>query len=179
MKIKKHVNFTSMRENFSAILLNTSDRRQAGKVDYSIHAAVMSGFACMYFQDPSLKAFQERLQDEKQMNNLRTIFKVGVIPGDTQLRTLIDELDSETFRPVFNDVLARFQRSKLLKQYQLIPGYYYVAIDGSQYFSSNNIHCENCLVTRHGNGPETYSHKVLMPALKKSIIGIPGLPISS
>lgn len=165
MKIKKRVNFTGMRKNFSAILLNASDRRQTGKIDYSIHDAVMSGFACMYFQDPSLKAFQERLQDEKQMNNLRAIFNVEVIPGDTQLRTLVDELDSETFRPVFNDVFARFQRGKLLEQYQLIPGYYYVAIDGSQYFSSNNIRCENCLTTRHGNGQATYSHKVLMSAI--------------
>jgi len=165
MKVKKHVNFTGMRKNFSSLLLNASDRRQAGKVDYSIHDAVMSGFACMFFQDPSLKAFQERLQDEKQQNNLQSVFAVDVIPKDTQLRTVVDDLDSETFRSVFGDVFARFQRGKLLKQYQLIPGYYYAAIDGSQYFSSNNIHCENCLVTHHGNGPVTYSHKVLMPAI--------------
>lgn len=165
MNVKKHINFTSMRERFSDVLLNTPDCRQAGKIDYSIHDAVMSGFACMYFQDPSLKAFQERLQDDKQMNNLRTIFNVAVIPGDTQLRTLVDELDSETFRPIFSDVFTRLQRGKLLEQYQLIPGYYYAAMDGSQYFSSNNIHCENCLVTRHGNGTTTYSHKVLMSAI--------------
>ena len=49
MKVKKHINFTSMRKNFSTILLKVFDWRQAGKVDYSIHDAVMSGFACMYF----------------------------------------------------------------------------------------------------------------------------------
>ena len=165
MKVKKHINFTSMRKNFSTILLKVFDRRQAGKVDYSIHDAVMSGFACMYFQDPSLKAFQERLQDGKQQNNLRTIFGVAEIPKDTQLRDVVDNLDSEIFRPVFSDVFARFQRGKQLEQYQLIHGYYYAAIDGSQYFSSNNIHCENCLETHHKNGTVTYSHKVLMPAI--------------
>ncbi len=66
MNVKKHINFTSMRKDFSELLLAANqDCRQSGKIDYSINDAVMSGFACMYFQDPSIKAFQERLQDER------------------------------------------------------------------------------------------------------------------
>lgn len=165
MKTKKHLGFTSMRTNFSDILLNLPDQRQQGKIDYSIHDAVMSCLACMYFQDPSLKAFQERLNDEYQMNNLHTIFSVNVIPSDTQLRDIVDNLGSEAFRPVFNDSFSRIQRGKFLEQYQIFPNCYYVAMDASQYFASNNIHCDNCLITNHDNGTVTYSHKVLMPAI--------------
>lgn len=165
MKTKKHVSFTGMRTNFSNILLNLSDQRQQGKIDYSIHDAVMSGFACMYFQDPSLKAFQERLDDDRQMSNLHTIFGVNAIPSDTQLRDLTDELNSETFRSVFNDSFSRIQRGKFLEQYQIFPNCYYIAVDASQYFASNNIHCENCLITNHANGTVTYSHETLMPAI--------------
>jgi hypothetical protein len=154
-----------MRSNLSDILLNLPDQRQPGKIDYSIHDAVMSGFACMYFQDPSLKAFQERLNDDYQMSNLHTIFGVNTIPSDTQLRDIVDNLDSEAFRPVFKDSFSRIQRGKFLEQYQIFPNCYYVAMDASQYFASNNIHCENCLRTNHDNGTVTYSHKVLMPAI--------------
>ena len=166
MNVKKHINFTCMRKDFSGLLLDTdNDHRQPGKIDYSIHDAVMSGFACMYFQDPSLSGFQQRLQDGCQKNNLNTIFGVNAIPGDTQLRTITDNFDRENFRPVFTDLFSRLQRGKLLEQYQVFSNNYYVALDGTQYFSSKDINCENCLVTNHSNGTITYSHKVLMPAI--------------
>lgn len=154
-----------MRKKFSNLLLNTNDDRQSGKVNYNVHDAVMSGFACMYFQDQSLLTFQKRLQDSNQMNNLHTIFGVDSIPGDTQLRTIIDNYESENFRPVFTDIFSRLQRGKLLEKYQVFPNCYYVALDGSQYYNSSLIHCENCLITNHKSGKTTYSHKVLMPAI--------------
>ena len=40
-----------------------------GKVDYSIHDALMSGFACMHFQDPSLLQFQKRLEKKHHKSN--------------------------------------------------------------------------------------------------------------
>jgi hypothetical protein len=159
-----------MRKNFSSLLLAPgSDPRQPGKIDYSVNDAVMSGLACMYFQEPSLKSFQERLQEEKEMNNLTTMFGVKNIPGDSQLRNILDALTSETFRPIFKDVFTRLQRGKLLEQYQVFPNTYLVSLDGSQYYSSENINCESCLTAKHtdNNKKETviYSHKVLMPAL--------------
>lgn len=54
MKIKKHLNFTSLRKKASEIFLVIPDWRQEKKVNISIHDALMSGLACMYFQDPSL-----------------------------------------------------------------------------------------------------------------------------
>ena len=166
MNVKKHINFTSMREDFSSLLLNTdNDHRQPGKINYSVNDAVMSGFACMYFQDSSVKAFQERLQDEREMNNLTTLFGVKNIPGDSQLRNILDALGSEVFRPVFKDVFTRLQRGKQLEQYQVFSNTYLIALDGSQYFYSEKINCESCLIKNHSNGTVSYAHQVLMPAL--------------
>jgi len=152
MNVKKHINFTSMREDFSSLLLNTdNDHRQPGKINYSVNDAVMSGFACMYFQDSSVKAFQERLQDEREMNNLTTLFGVKNIPGDSQLRNILDALGSEVFRPVFKDVFTRLQRGKQLEQYQVFSNTYLIALDGSQYFYSEKINCESCLIARQIN----------------------------
>jgi len=159
-----------MRKSFTACLTKGhNDCRQPGKIDYSINDAVMSGFACMYFQDSSIKAFQERLQDEREMNNLNTMFGVENIPCDSQLRNILDFLDSEIFRPVFKDVFKRLQRGKQLKEYQVFPNTYLISLDGSQYYCSENINCASCLTTKHTdkNNKETvvYSHKVLMAAL--------------
>ena len=165
MKMKKKLNFSSMRKNFSNLLTGVEDRRQQGKVDHSVHDAVMSGFACMYFQDPSLKAFQERLADSRQKSNLHTLFGVRSIPGDTQLRSVLDDFDSEAFRPVFNASFANVQRAKLLAKYEVFPNCYYAAMDATQYFSSNSIHCDNCLVKNHRNGTVSFSHSMLMAAI--------------
>jgi len=115
----------------------------------------------MYFQDPSLLQFQERLKDKQQRNNLNTIFGVTNIPKETAMREIIDGVDSEHFRPVFNDMIDRLQRGKQLESFRILDNNYYFPIDGSQFFSSNDVHCEQCLVKNHSNGSVSYSHQVL------------------
>ena len=58
-------------------LRQIDDTRQAGKVDYSVHDCLMSAFPMMLFQDPSLLAFQRRLEQSAQQNNLKALFKVN------------------------------------------------------------------------------------------------------
>jgi len=130
-------------------------------VTISIHDAVLSGFACMYFQDPSLLQFQQRLQEAQQANNLKTLFDVEVIPKETQMRELIDTVDSEHFRPIFNDLCFKLQRGKHLEQYQIFKTMYYFPMDGSQFYSSKDVHCEQCLTKEHKDDEKTYSHQVL------------------
>lgn len=48
-----------------------------------MHDVFMSGFAMMFFQDPSLHQFQQRMEDEGHMNNRKTLFHVKTIPKDT------------------------------------------------------------------------------------------------
>ena len=145
MRVKKHLNFTSMRHEMSRTFNKIKDNRQQSKVAISIHDAIMSGFACMYFQDPSLLQFQKRMQDDQHRNNLETLFGVKNIPKETQMREIIDDVDSECFRSLFKGLYSRLQRGKHLEQFQIFPGMYYHPVDGSQYYSSEDIHCEQCL----------------------------------
>jgi len=161
MKIKKHLSFTSLRKKASELFRNIPDERQKTKVTISIHDAMMSGLACMYFQDSSLLQFQKRMQEDQHRNNLNTLFEVAQIPKETQMRDIIDNIASDYFRPIFRDYYLRLQRGKHLEQFQLFPGLYYFPIDGSQFFSSQDIHCKQCLVKEHQNGSKNYSHQVL------------------
>jgi hypothetical protein len=160
MKLK-HLSFAALRQRLSEAFNQLVDWRQTGKVDISLHDAMMSGFACMHFQDPSLLQFQKRLQEAQHQNNLKTLFRISTIPKETQMRELIDGVDSETFRAIFKGFYLRLQRGKHLEPYQLFPKLYYFPIDGSQFYSSKEIHCKQCLVKEHKPGDPTYSHQVL------------------
>lgn len=103
MNIKKHLNFTALRKKASEIFSSVPDWRQQSKVNISIHDAMSSGLACMYFQDPSLLQFQTRMQEDQHRNNLQTFFDVKDIPKETQMREIIDNVPSEYFRPIFRD----------------------------------------------------------------------------
>ena len=160
MHTMKHLCFTSLREQMSENFNKVKDWRHDKKV-ISIHDAIMSGFACMFFQEPSLLRFQIRMQDEEKRNNFNSLFDVKNLPRETQMRDIIDLVDSEHFRPVFKNWYQRLQRGKQLEQYQAFSGLYYFPIDGSEFYSSNKIHCKQCLHKEHENGVLTHSHQIL------------------
>jgi len=161
MKIKKHLSFIALRKQLSERFNQIPDVRQEKKVTISLHDALMSGFACMHFQDPSLLQFQKRLQEKQNRNNLCTLFDVKTIPKESQMREIIDSVDSESFRLIFKDFYLKLQRGKHLEQYQIFPGIYYFPIDGSEFYSSQEIYCHQCLSKEHKKGSKTYSHQVL------------------
>jgi hypothetical protein len=165
MKPKKHLCFSSLRKVLSFSLRQLPDSRQKAKIDYTIHDAMMSGFACMFFQDPSLLQFQEILKSKKNRSNLETLFDVKAIPGSSQIRDIIDNVESDKLRPIFKEFFHRLQRGKHLNKFQLFPGLYTCSIDGTQYFSSPNINCSSCLTSKHKDGSVTYSHKMLQAAI--------------
>lgn len=165
MEPKKHLCFSALRQKMSAVFRAIPDTRQVTKATLSLHDALMSGFACMHFQAPSLLQFQRDLQEIHHRNNLMTLFDVKQIPKETQMRAIIDDVDSEHFRELFKDYYLRLQRGKHLEAYQVLEGFYYFPIDGSQFFSSQEIHCEHCLRKTHRDGKITYSHSVLQGGL--------------
>ena len=164
VKIKKHLSFDALRQGLSDLFESLDDHRVQGRCTHSLHDAFMSSFACMFFQDPSLKHFQERLQETEHNSNLRTLFNVTSIPKDAQLRDIIDQIDSEALRPVFKDYFERLRRGKHLESYQILPSQYLCSIDGVHYHTSENIHCDHCLTKRHKDGSTTYHHATVQGA---------------
>jgi len=165
MKSKKYLNFNTLKGEISKVFKGVTDFRQSSKVEISLHDVLMSGFACMHFQDPSLLQFQERLESEEHQNNLKTMFGVEKIPKETQMRDTLDDVNSNTFRPIFKNVMRILQRNKYLEDYAVFDNKYYFALDGSQFHGSKKIHCEHCLVQKHKDHTVTYSHKVVQGSI--------------
>jgi hypothetical protein len=160
----KHLSFSSLRSGLTSLFRELPDWRQAKRVNHTIHDVVMSGFAMMYFQEPSMLQFQESLRNDEGRDNLQTLFGVETIPKDTQMRSVLDELDREQFRPAFKDFTSRLQRGKHLEQYKLSDGSYLCSIDGSEYFGSDALNCSGCL-TKQTRATLRYSHQILQGAL--------------
>ena len=125
----------------------------------------MAAFACMHFQDKSFLQFEKRVDEALHPENLKQIFGIQTIPEVTQIRAVLDNVDSEKFRPIFKEVFSRLQRGKYLEQYQVLPGLYYAVMDATEYFSSKKISCPGCLTCEHANGDVTCSHKTLQIAI--------------
>jgi len=121
-----------------------------------------------YLQDPSLLEFQRRFQDSIQRNNLSTVFGVKEIPGDSQLREIIDGHSYEPLYGVFEEYFKRFQRGKHLEEYRFLGEYYLISIDGTEYFGSEKIGCMKCLRKKSKEGGVRYYHQILQATLVAS-----------
>lgn len=166
-KVKKHLNLSSMLQLTSDTFHAVPDNRRQSHCTYSQHDVMMAALSCMFFQSPSWLQFQQQLQDNLGDNNLAHLFHVTALPRESQVRDILDGIDSEHYREVFNRLFERVRQDKQLEQFRLPlapQGLFYVPMDGTQYHSSKSIHCKHCLQKKHGNSL-TYQHQVLQGAL--------------
>ena len=111
-------------------------------IDIELSDALMSGFALFALKEPSLLAFDQRRANPE---NLRQVFGIRNIPSDTQMRTILDEVNPESLRPLYQKVFQQLQRGQALEKMTFMGEYYLASIDGTGYFSSKKVHCDACL----------------------------------
>ena len=163
--VRKQLNADTLFENIHTEFERIPDLC-AGDVEISVADALKSGFAMFSLKDPSLLAFDQRRKDETKLNNLKSIYHIGVVPCDTQMRVILDEVDTAEVAPVFADIFRRAQRGKVLEKLVFMDNCYLLSLDGTQYFSSKTIHCSLCLEKVNSKtGEITYSHQMLGAAI--------------
>jgi hypothetical protein len=122
-----------------------ADHRDREKVDHELRDVCTGALAMFCFQDPSLLEFQHRMKAPTLGANLRNIWSIGAVPSDTQMRAVMDEIDSGEFEGLFTTFFRLLQRGKHLEQYRVLGKYYLCVMDGGEYFSSDRIGCPSCL----------------------------------
>ncbi len=120
---------------------------------------LMSGVALFGLKYPSLLQFDE--DSGAIAHNLKQLYGVNRVPSDTSFRERLDPIESVTLQRGMNRIITQLQRGKVLECYRYFEGHLLVAIDGTGYFSSHEIHCENCCVKNHRDGSKTYYHQML------------------
>ena len=81
------------------------------------------------------------------------------------LRERLDEVSPNLLRKTFSTLFAQVQRGNELTPFQFMDDHYLLSVDGTGYFSSHQVHCEQCCVKNHRNGSKTYYHQMLGAAL--------------
>ena len=147
------------------------DTRTGSDTVYAMSDAGLGAFSVFFTQSPSFLDFQRNLQVAKGCNNATNLFGLTQIPSDNQIRNLLDPVPPSAVLPVFAAVVEALHSGGQLEAYRSLNGDLLVAMDGTQYFSSEKIHCPQCSTKHHRNGTVTYSHSVVTP-----VIVAPGNP---
>jgi hypothetical protein len=131
---------------------------------------LMSGLAIFALKYKSLLKFEEdKVSEPNVRHNLTTIYGVKKAPCDTYLRERLDGLDLSIIRNIFAPIIVLLQRGKILEQWKFFKDKVVISLDASQFFSSNQIHCEYCCEKVHNRGTDkestTYHHQMLVGSI--------------
>lgn len=126
---------------------------------------LMSGLAMFGMKCSSLLQFESRREEEAIKHNLETLYQIQKVPSDTYLRERLDEVDPRELRGSFKGIFSIIQRNKKLEEYTYLDEGYIVSVDGTGYFSSHKVNCNNCCIKNHSDGSITYYHQSLQGAI--------------
>lgn len=172
IKSRQHLSADKLIKKLRSYFLTIKDHRK-NTPKIKLADALMSGFALFSLKYASLMAFDERKNIDR---NLKTVYLIGRAPSDTHMRELLDEVDPEDIYPAFKKIFAELQRGNDLKKFLFLGEYYLASGDGTGYFSSETIHCDNCLEKRNKKTGEIicYHHQfyglcIVHPDMKEVI----------
>jgi len=157
----KQLRFRDMLASLRRDLEAVPEHRTGRNVQYRIAEAGLGAFSVFFMQSPSFLAHQRDMQRNKGENNAQSLFGVEQIPSDGQIRNLLDPVDPAHLRESFWEIYHRLDEGGHLDKYRGVEGTRLISLDGSQYFSSQEIHCPNCHVSVQEERTY-YSHMVMM-----------------
>lgn len=139
-----------------------ADHRKGGNnTRYELKDAALAALAVFFTQSPSFLAHQKKMEDTKGRSNATTIFGIERTPSTPQVRNLLDPVPAPELYPLFRTIVEAVAETGELDQFRAWNDSLLVPLDGTQYFSSQKIHCEQCSQQQLTNGQTLYSHKVV------------------
>ncbi|VAW63625.1 hypothetical protein MNBD_GAMMA09-1549, partial [hydrothermal vent metagenome] len=110
---------------------------------------------------PSLLQFDTALNKGIIQDNLQSLYGIKQAPCDTYLRERLDEVEPKHLRKSYSQLFSILQRGKGLEGFSYIDDHYLLSIDGTGYFSSSEVRCDQCCEKHHRDGHTTYYHQLL------------------
>jgi hypothetical protein len=147
------------------ILDRLPDHRRGKNIQYSLKDAALAAFAVFFTQSPSFLAHQRSLRQAKGTSNAERLFGITHIPCDNQIRTLLDPLSPALFFPLFSLITDALTNAGVVDTFRAFDHTLLIALDGTQYFSSQSLSCSNCSQKTAPSGAVTSSHCMLTPVI--------------
>lgn len=143
------------------------DPRNGNNKKYEMKDALLSAFSVFFTQNPSFLSYQKAMEIKNGNNNARTIFGVHKIPTDNHIRKLLDSTPPDTTYTGFIGAYNWLYESGRLDEFKSIGDSFLIALDGTDYFYSENIHCQSCSTIHHKDGRTSYKHSAILPVIVK------------
>lgn len=164
--MKELLGINTLLRYLQATIPNIKDHRKPSpNTKYSIFDAVLGAFGIFFLQCESFLEYQRQLNSRKGRDNTQTLFGVVKIPTDAQIRNILDLINPSVLFEVFIKVYHLLKNQGILKQFEVLGGQLLVPLDGTEYFSSKCIHCEQCSHRTHKNGTVIYFHTAIFPVI--------------
>lgn len=163
--MKQQSSFDTIIKDFRQSLESLPDKRTGKNIRYGIEDAALSAFSVFFTQTPSFLAHQRTMEKTKGRSNAQSLFGVHKIPSDNHIRDLLDPAPAKQIFPVFEQILQMLEREGQLDKFRDFEENLLVAMDGTEYFSSSQIHCPQCSTRTMKSGEIHYFHSVVTPVL--------------
>jgi hypothetical protein len=141
------------------------DVRRGKNTQYDMVDAGVGAFSVFFTQSPSFLSAQEDMKRFNGRCNAESLFGMHQIPCDNQIRSLLDPVAPSSLSPVFREIFEKLDRDGVLKNFRSHANNLLVILDGTQYFSSDKIHCNKCNSRELSNGKTNYYHSVITPVI--------------
>ncbi len=158
-------NFRKILDTFYSILDQFPDKRTGDNTRYSMRDIALGAFSFFFTQSPSFLSHQTSMKMGKGKSNAETMFGIDKIPSDNHIRDILDEVPPEQLLPIYHEMFSAYQQNEILESFRGFGDTILIPLDGTWYFSSKTIHCENCLTKNHKNGTTTYYHSAITPVV--------------
>ncbi|MBC7997617.1 MAG: ISNCY family transposase [Leptolyngbya sp.] len=160
------LNFAELVERLHQGVASMSDPRKASNAtSYSLADAVLSAFAVFFMQCESFLEHQRQMQSRRGKDNAQTLFGLTRVPTNNQIKNILDAIPATALFGIFGWVMARLQQGGMLDAYASVNQTFLVALDGTEYFSSQKLCCEQCSTRTHKTGSVTYFHSAILPVI--------------
>jgi len=141
------------------------DARQWRPDNILMADAGMAAFSLFFMQSESFLSHQRRMEQGRNGSNCKTLFGIETIPSDNHIRALLDPVPPELLEPCFEQALEQMRQGGGLQHFERLGGRVLVALDGSEYFSSEKRGCPRCLTRKRSNGKTENYHTLLAATL--------------
>jgi hypothetical protein len=139
-------------------------RRASNGPRYGLKDTVLGAFSVFFMQCESFLEHQRQMHSRCGKDNAQTLFGLTRIPTMPQLRNILDQIAARELFGVFNWVYQALHGG-YLESYSFLGGHLLVALYGTEYFSSQKLHCAQCSQRTHQTGRVTYHHSAILPVI--------------
>jgi hypothetical protein len=165
---EQHYFFDSLIHRIIEMSENLPDIRKtktANNLKYSMSDAFLSAFSVFFTQSPSFLDYQTRMEKAHGKNNAQSIFGIHKIPSMNQIRNLLDTVPETEIYPLFYELNQFLYDNGFLQNFMSKNNGLFIALDGTDFFSSQKISCPCCLKKDLVNGKVLYRHSALTPVI--------------